>query len=118
MKPGEILTCANPHCGAQARATSTRPENWKEDYPLILAWPDGRTHVTAHRPDRCLSCHERFEVLGMDTPPPRPVGPMRELATVPVLEVLAERLQQEIILPCAEKVLDHILPARKQLTLF
>jgi hypothetical protein len=80
MKPGEILTCANPHCGAQARARSTRPENWKDGYALLLEWPDGRQEATVAAPARCLACHERFEALGADLPPPRRPGPMRELA--------------------------------------
>jgi hypothetical protein len=55
MKPGEILTCANPHCGAQARARSTRPENWKDGYALLLEWPDGRQEATVAAPARCLA---------------------------------------------------------------
>ncbi len=75
MKPGDVVTCSN--CGGAAVACSTNPAAWREGYPVLLRWPDGRDETIAHWPERCLSCHERFQVLGHDTPPPQPPGPMR-----------------------------------------
>lgn len=108
MRPGDVVTCGNPHCGAQARARSTRPENWREGYALLLAWPDGRQEATVAAPARCLACHERFEALGMDTVPP--LGPPRAITFADVVEVHEIMLEHDAA-PAP------ILP-RAQLTLF
>ncbi len=75
VRPGDLLRCVN--CGAEAIASTTRPDRWREGDTVLLTWPTG-LEASRVSQERCPPCHSRFMALGKDTPPSAPPGPRRD----------------------------------------